>query len=120
MTLEVLALLEAFNDAFNRHDVPAMMALTTGNCIFENTFPPPDGTRYIGQAAVSRFWDEFFQSSPVAKIEIEEIFAGEDRAVQRWLYKWSDAEPGTGYIRGIDLFRFQDGKIAEKLSYVKG
>ena len=38
------------------------------------------------------------------------------RAVQRWIYRWSD----QGHVRGVDIFRIEDGRIAEKLSYVKG
>jgi hypothetical protein len=26
----------------------------------------------------------------------------------------------AGHVRGVDLFRMRDGKVAEKLSYVKG
>ena len=37
------------------------------------------------------------------------------RATVRWRYSWGD-----GSIRGVDIFRVQDGKVAEKLSYVKG
>ena len=44
----IAQVLEAFNDAFNRHDVPAMMELMTEDCVFENTYPPPDGARYAG------------------------------------------------------------------------
>ena len=25
-----------------------------------------------------------------------------------------------GHVRGVDVFRVRDGKVAEKLSYVKG
>jgi steroid delta-isomerase-like uncharacterized protein len=114
------SLLERFNDAFNRHDPEGMMALMTDECVFENTFPPPDGRRYQGQAAVKRFWEEFFESSPDAQIEIEEIFFCNDRGFQRWVYRWSDSRSVAGYIRGVDVFRFQDGKISEKFSYVKG
>jgi ketosteroid isomerase-like protein len=35
----------AFNEAFGRHDVNAVMALMTDDCIFENTLPTPDGKR---------------------------------------------------------------------------
>jgi hypothetical protein len=35
--------------------------------------------------------------------------------VQRWRYSW-----GSGHVRGVDLLSFRDGKVAEKLSYVKG
>jgi hypothetical protein len=38
-----------------------------------------------------------------------------DRAVFRWHYSW-----GNGHVRGVDIFRVEDGKVAEKLSYVKG
>ena len=39
----------------------------------------------------------------------------DDRVVQRWRYSWAD-----GHVRGVDVFRIRDGKVAEKLSYVKG
>lgn len=113
-------LLDEFNAAFNQHDPAGMMAWMTDDCVFENTFPAPDGTRYQGQAAVRQFWEEFFQSSPQAHIDIEELFVSHDRGVQRWSYRWVDAQGRVGHVRGVDVFRFHDGKIAEKLSYVKG
>ena len=74
LTKSTLEAIQRFNDAINRHDVDAAMAAMTEDCVFENTYPPPDGERYEGQAAV----------------------------------------------RGVDVFRVRDGKVAEKLSYVKG
>lgn len=110
----------AFNEAFNRHDVDGMMALMSDDCIFENTFPAPDGTRYEGKEAVSRFWQDFFRDSPQARIQIEEIFGLGFRCVMRWRYEWIDAAGGKGYVRGVDIFRLKNGLICEKLSYVKG
>jgi ketosteroid isomerase-like protein len=108
-----------FNDAFNRHDVDAVMALMTGDCLFDSTRPPPDGERLVGQAQVRAFWEEFFRRSPQARFEAEEIFAAGDRCVVRWIYHWvRDGKPG--HVRGVDLFRVRDGQVAEKLSYVKG
>jgi ketosteroid isomerase-like protein len=115
MTRDTQATIDAFNEAFNRHDVDGVMALMTDDCIFENTEPPPDGERHKGQAAVRKFWNEFFTSSPHAKFETEELVVSGDRAVTRWRFDW-----GNGHIRGIDLFKVRDGKVAEKLSYVKG
>ena len=112
--------LQQFNEAFNRHDPDGMMALMTGDCVFENTFPPPDGARYEGRLAVQQFWESFFHMSPRAHIEVEETFISGDRGVQRWTYRWVDDEGVAGHVRGVDLFRFRDGKISEKLSYVKG
>jgi ketosteroid isomerase-like protein len=47
-----LTAVHRFNDAFNRHDVAAIMALMTEDCVFDSTRPPPDGERIVGQAAV--------------------------------------------------------------------
>lgn len=110
-----------FNEAFNRHDVPGMMQLMTEDCVFEDTDPAPDGTRYSGQEAVTRFWQDFFRESPKAHIEIEEVFGlGNQRCVMRWRYEWVDAAGHKGHVRGVDIFQVRDGLISEKLSYVKG
>jgi hypothetical protein len=113
--MSVDALLDAFNDAFNRHDVDGMMALMTPDCRFENTIPAPDGEVFAGQAAVRAFWEAFFRQSPGARITVEERWRCDGAAVERWRYDW-----GSGHVRGVDLFRLRDGLIAEKLSYVKG
>jgi ketosteroid isomerase-like protein len=109
------ATVNAFNAAFGRHDVDAVMALMTDDCIFENTLPTPDGEQHVGQKAVRAFWNQFFHDSPRASFETEEMVVAGDRAVVRWRFDWGD-----GHIRGIDLFKVRDGKVAEKLSYVKG
>jgi ketosteroid isomerase-like protein len=114
-TAETLATIDRFNEAFDRHDVDAVMALMTEDVVFENTSPAPDGTRLEGQAAVRAFWERFFADSPHAKFIAEDIFAAGDRCGVRWRYEW-----GGGHVRGVDLFRVRDGKVAEKLSYVKG
>ena len=115
----VRAVVEQFNDAFNRHDVDAVMRLMTDDCIFDNTRPPPEGTRIVGQDAVRQVWASFFERSPHARFEAEEIFEAGDRVVVRWVYHWvRDGAPG--HVRGVDLFRVRDGRVAEKLSYVKG
>jgi ketosteroid isomerase-like protein len=114
-TVATLETIERFNEAFNRHDVDAVMGLMTDDVMFENTSPAPDGERYAGQAAVRAFWERFFAASPKAHFETEEMVAADDRCVVRWRYSWGD-----GHIRGVDLFRVRDGKVAEKLSYVKG
>jgi ketosteroid isomerase-like protein len=95
------------------------MALMTDDCLFDSTRPPPDGERLMGQGQVRKFWEEFFQRSPHARFETEEMVAAGDRCVVRWTYHWvRDGKPGR--VRGIDLFRVYEGRVAEKLSYVKG
>lgn len=118
-TKATLRVVEHFNEAFNRHDVPGIMAAMTEDCVFDNTRPPPDGQRFEGEAAVRDFWEQFFRQSPAARFETEEIFAAGDRCVVRWVYHWvKHGQPG--HVRGVDVFRIRDDKVAEKLSYVKG
>jgi ketosteroid isomerase-like protein len=109
-----------FNDALNRRDLDTMMGLMAEDCIFENTYPPPDGTCYKGQAAIRAFWEDFFRSSNQAQFDIEEIFGLENRCVMRWIYHWVDQAGQAGHIRGVDLYKLTNDLIAEKLSYVKG
>ena len=109
-----------FNEAFNRHDVSRMMQLMSDDCVFENTDPAPDGTVYSGKDAVTQFWKDFFQESPEAHIDIEEIFGLGNHCIMRWKYNWVDAAGQKGHVRGVDIFQIREGLIAEKLSYVKG
>lgn len=119
LTEATLATVQRFNEAFNRHDVEAVMALMTSDCVFESTRPPPDGERVEGQERVRSYWEEFFRRSPQARFEAEDIFAAGDRCVVRWTYHWlRDGTPG--HVRGVDVFRIRAGQVAEKLSYVKG
>lgn len=118
-TAETLAVVNRFNTAFNAHDVNGIMDAMTDDCIFESTAPPPDGIRITGKQAVREYWENFFQHSPDAHFETEEIFADGNRCVVRWIYR-KTKEGKPWHLRGIDMFRVRDGKIAEKLSYVKG
>ena len=109
-----------FNQAFNHHDVAGMMRLMSDDCIFENTHPAPDGTAYSGKEAVTQFWKDFFDESPQAHIDIEDIFGMGDHCIMRWRYNWVDQDGNQGHVRGVDIFQVRDGFIFEKFSYVKG
>ncbi|MBC7249383.1 MAG: nuclear transport factor 2 family protein [Anaerolineae bacterium] len=109
-----------FYEAFNRHDVPGMMQLTSDDCVLENATPAPDGAVYSGKEAITRFWQDFFRASPHAHIEIEEIFGAGVRCVARWRYEWVDAAGHKGHLRGVDIFQVKSGSICKQLSYVKG
>lgn len=112
---DALAAVLAFTAAWDAHDLDATLALMTDDCRFESTGPPPDGTVHVGHDAVRAAWQGIFDD-PASRFEQEEVLvAGDDVVVSRWTYHWAD-----GHIRGMDLFRVRDGKVAAKLSYVKG
>ena len=114
-TANTLAAVARFNAAFERRDMEGLRANLTQDTVFENTSPAPDGERFQGIEDVVAFWGRFFRDNPNARFETEDEFAVGDRCLVRWRYYW----PG-GHVRGVDVFRVRDGKIAEKLAYVKG
>jgi ketosteroid isomerase-like protein len=115
-----LHVVHRFNELFNRQDLADVMDLMTDDCIFEDTNPAPDGTRHVGKAATRAAFAEFFRTSSQARFQTEEIFVAGDRCAVRWVYQWTDEANQSGHVRGVDLFRVREGKIAEKLAYVKG
>jgi uncharacterized protein (TIGR03086 family) len=107
-----------FNAAFGRGDIDAIMACMTDDCVFESTGPAPDGQRHEGAAAVRAVWEQLFGATPDPRFREEESFVTGNRAVLRWRFDWGGDTPG--HVRGIDVMRLRDGKVSEKLSYVKG
>jgi hypothetical protein len=59
---------------------------------------------------------QLLTQTPQARFDVEEQFSdGSARAVVRWRCGWGD-----GYVRGMDIIRVRDGRLAESLAYVKG
>lgn len=112
--MDALAVVEAFGAAWGDHDLDAALALVTDDCVFDSTGPAPDGSRHVGREAIRSAWQAIFDDAG-SRFEAEETFVAGDRVVQRWRYTWAD-----GHVRGVDVFRIRDSRVAEKLSYVKG
>ncbi len=114
------AAMARFSAAFGSGDVDAIMALMTDDCVFEATGPAPDGVRHEGAAAVRGVWGQLFDETPAATFIEEESFVHGDRGVLRWRFEWQEPDGVPGHVRGVDVVRLRDGKVCEKLSYVKG
>jgi ketosteroid isomerase-like protein len=109
-----MAVVEKFGAAWAAHDLDAALALVTEDCVFDATGPAPDGRRHVGREGVRAAWQAIFDDSS-SHFAAEDTFSSGDRVVQLWRYSWSG-----GHVRGVDVLRIRDGKVAEKLSYVKG
>jgi ketosteroid isomerase-like protein len=112
--LEPTEVVEAFGNAWADHDLDTALEFVTDDCVFDATGPAPDGTRHVGRDAIRLAW-EAIVSDLSSRFEPEETFAAGDRVVQLWRYSWDG-----GHVRGVDVFRVHEGRVAEKLSYVKG
>jgi ketosteroid isomerase-like protein len=119
VTRQTLAAVRRFNEAFNRHDVDAVMSAMTADCVFENTRPTPDGTRIEGAALSAPPGWNSSRDRPGPGLRWKRCFAAGDCWVVRWIDRWV-REGKEGHVRGVDVFRVRDGKVPEKFSYVKG
>jgi hypothetical protein len=88
--------------------------LITGDCVFEDTHPP-DGRRIVGREAVLQAWGQVMADAENVRFDVEEMITSGDRVFVLWRYTWAD-----GDVRGVDVMRVRDGRVAESFAYVKG
>lgn len=112
--------LQAFADAWNRHDVEALMSFMTEDCVFESSAGPDAcGTRYAGREAVRVGFAEVWTVFPDARWGNARHFVQGDRGVSEWTFTGTRADGSRMEVQGCDLFTFRGGKIALKNSYRK-
>lgn len=112
--------LQQFADAWNRHDVDALMSFMTDDCVFEaSAGPDVAGTRSVGRAAVRAAYAEVFATFPDAHWGNATHFVCGDRGVSEWIFTGTRSDGTRVEVQGCDLFRFRDGRIALKNSYRK-
>lgn len=117
ITVEVL---QSFADAWNRHDVDALMSFMTEDCVFEASGGSEIcGTRYAGREAVRASFAEVWATFPDAHWDNARHFVRGERGVSEWTFTGTQADGARVEVHGCDLFTFRDGKIALKNSYRK-
>ena len=113
-------ILQAFADAWNRHDADALMSFMTEDCVFEaSSGPEICGTRFVGRDAVRTAYAEVWSTFPDAHWgNARHLVAGE-RGVSEWTFTGTRSDGNRVEVTGCDLFTFRDGKIAVKNSFRK-
>ena len=114
------AVLQAFADAWNRHDVDALMSFMTEDCVFESSAGADAcGTRYLGSEAVRAAFAEVWAVFADAHWGNARHFVHGERGVSEWSFTGTRADGSRVEVHGCDLFVFRGGKIALKNSYRK-
>jgi len=115
-----LEFLEAFGAAWNRHDIDAIMAAMTDDCIFDVTAGSEAcGKRYEGREQMRHAVARVFSIWPDAHFGNARHFVSGDRGVSQWIFTGTRADGTRTEVNGCDLFTFRDGKIVWKDSYFK-
>jgi steroid delta-isomerase-like uncharacterized protein len=117
VTTEVL---QAFADAWNRHDVDGLMSFMADDCVFEASAGPDIcGTRYAGRDAVRAGFSEVWATFPDAQWTDARHCVFGERGISEWTFTGTRADGTRVEVHGCDLFAFRDGKISLKNSYRK-
>lgn len=113
-------MLQAFADAWNRHDLDALMSFMSEDCIFESSAGPDVcGTRYTGREAVRTGFADVWAAFPDARWNQARHFVQGDRGVSEWTFTGTRADGVRVEVNGCDLFTFRGSQIALKNSYRK-
>ena len=115
-----IEMLQSYGDAWNRHDVDAIMAMMTPDCVFmTGGGPEVEGARFEGASAVRERFIEVWTWIPDVQFENPRHFVSGDRGLSQWTLKGrrNDGEPME--VAGCDLFTFRGDRIAVKDSYLK-
>jgi steroid delta-isomerase-like uncharacterized protein len=113
-------MLAAFADAWNRHDLDAIMSFMSDDCVFEaSAGPEVCGQRAQGRDAVRRAFAEVWATFPDAHWGGARHFVSGDRGVSEWTFSGTRLDGTRVEVHGCDLFTFGAGKIRLKNSYRK-
>jgi steroid delta-isomerase-like uncharacterized protein len=112
--------LQAVLDAFNAHDVDAILSFFTDDCVFDTPRgPAPGGHRLVGKEQVRKGFQARFDGIPDIVYADDRHFSCGDRGVSEWTIRGTQASGEPIEVRGCDLFEFTGGKISRKDSYWK-
>jgi ketosteroid isomerase-like protein len=119
-TQVTVATLQAFLDAFNDHDVDAIMAFFAEDCVFEMpSGPAPGGRRLVGKAQVREGIVSRLEGIPDVRYDDDRHWVSGDRGVSEWTLSGTRRTGERVEVRGCDLFEFTGAKISRKDSYWK-
>ena len=109
-------------DAFNRHDLDAIMEFFSNDCSFDfPRGPEPFGQRFIGKAKVREALASRFKGIPDVHYgeDLHWISAEGDRGVTEWTLTGTTTSGLNVKVKGCDLWEFRNGKVTRKDSYWK-
>jgi steroid delta-isomerase-like uncharacterized protein len=123
---ELQAFIDRYNNAWNRHDVDAIVSMHTDDSVFENHVT---GDVNVGREAIGRAITGIFSVFPDLEFEGRRQYIREDLVVQEWTARGThlgkmtrasiEVEPTGRSVeyRGMDVIPIRDGLVARKDVY---
>ena len=114
------AMLDRFVAAWNAHDLDALMACFTDDCVFwSSAGPHPEGGVFEGRAAVAAASGAIFERFPdAAWTESRTTLLGA-RALWEWTFTGTSADGARTRVLGVDLLELSGDRVRRKSSFRK-
>ena len=118
---QIISVMTEWEKHWNEHDLDRVMELFHDEVFFEHWH----GARVRGKTNLREAWAPWFKDHGGFGFIMEDLFADEkaQKVLYRWQFDWPSIEEGfegkPESRRGVDVIRFEDGKIIEKLTYSK-
>ena len=117
-----VGILKQILEAFNRHDLDAIMEFFSDDCSFDfPRGPEPWGQRFIGKDQVREALNNRFKGIPDVHYGDDRhwVSADADMGVSVWTLTGTTTSGVSLKVRGCDLWEFHNGKVTRKDSYWK-
>lgn len=109
-----------YSDAWNAHDIDAIMRYHTKDTVFETGGGQEKyGTRFEGFDAVRERFIEVWTDLPDVRFVDGTHFVSGDRGCSEWTFVATRPDGSPIEVNGCDLFTFEGGKIKVKNSLLK-
>lgn len=120
MSQPTVDFLKAFGDAWNRHDIEALMSMMDDDCVF-HAVAGPDlmGKSFVGRDEVRAGFELAWKTFPDAAWLDGDHFVVGDRGVSETTFCGTKADGTRIEARMVDVFTFRNGKIAIKNAFRK-
>jgi len=117
VSVETLA---AIAEAFNAHDLDAIMEFFADECSLDMPRgPEPWGQRFVGKAAVREGLASRLKGRPDVHYSDDRHWVSGNLGVSEWLLTGTTPDGRLIRVRGYDHWEFRDGKVIRKDSYWK-
>jgi ketosteroid isomerase-like protein len=109
-----------YADAWNDHNIDAIMAMMTDDCVFLTGGGTSNyGTRIEGFESVKKRFIEVWTDMHDAHFKNAHHFVDGDRGCSYWTFYGTNADGIVTEVDGCDIFTFNGEKIKIKDSYIK-
>jgi steroid delta-isomerase-like uncharacterized protein len=117
----------AYGDAWNRHDIEAILAMHTEDSVFENH---TSGGKAVGKVAIREILKGVFATFPDIRFDARRTYVRDGVVTQEWTASGTLAVPftrGTATVQptgrrvswnGVDVIPFEGPLVARKDVYV--